>query len=91
MKKFRLLMEQHNFQFMLKNGAVGRTTLVKHDINIVVETAIKQRPCQKAYGTQPFVKEQIEKKLAQDVIQPSTSALASPIVLVKKKNGTSRF
>ena len=90
-KKFRSLVEQHKKQFTLKNGAMGRTTLVQHEINTVKKTAIKQRPLLEAFGTQPIIKEEIEKIMAQDVIEPSISAWASPIVLVKKKDGTSRF
>ena len=90
-KKFRSLVEQHRNQFMLKDGPIGRTTLVQHEIKTLDKPAIKQRPRREAYGTQPIVREEIEKMLAQDVIEPSTSAWASPIVLVKKKDGTSRF
>ena len=90
-KKFRVLVEQHKDQFMWKDGSMGRTTLVQHEIHTTEKSAIKQRPRREAYGTQPIIKEEIEKMLAQDVIEPSTSAWASPIVLVKKKDGTSRF
>ena len=93
MRTFQKLVEQYKEQFMLKNGAMGRTTLVKHEIHTMEKTAIKQRPRREAYGTQPVIKEAIEKMLAQEVIEPSTSAWASPIVLVKnsKKDGTSHF
>ena len=84
MKKFRLLVEQHKDQFMLKYRAMGRTTLVQHEIITVKITAIKQQPCREAYGTQPIVKEEIEQMLVQNVIEPSTSAWASYIVHVRR-------
>ena len=37
------------------------------------------------------VKEELDKMTKQDVIEPSSSAWASPIVLVKKKDGSIRF
>ena len=90
-QRFRTLVEQNRDQFMLKDGPMGRTNLVRHEINTTEKMSIKQRPRREAYGTQPIVKEEIEKMLAQDVIEPSTSAWASPVELVKKKDGTSRF
>ena len=76
---------------MLKNGTMKRTTLEQHEIHTMEKTALKQRPHQIAYGTQPIIKEKIEKMLAQDFIEYSTSAWAFPIVLVKKKVGTCQF
>ena len=43
------------------------------------------------FGTQQTVHQEVEKMLAQEVIELSTSAWASHEVLVKKKDGTSRF
>ena len=84
-QRFSTLVEQNRDQFMLKDGPMGRTNLVRHEINTTEKMAIKQRPRREAYGTQPIVKEEIEKMLAQDVIEPSTSTWASPVVLVKKR------
>ena len=44
MRTFRKLVEQYKEQFMLKNGAMGRTTLVQHEIHTMEKTANKQRP-----------------------------------------------
>lgn len=40
---------------------------------------------------QDAIREQVKQMLADDIIQPSTSPWASPVVLVKKKDGTLRF
>ena len=47
------------------------------------------------YRYTPTLKDEIERQVAdmltQGIIQPSTSAFSSPILLVKKKDGSSRF
>ena len=63
---------------------------MKHESNTMEKITIKQQPCRKAYGTQPIIREEFERMLAQDIIDPSTSTWALPVVLVKKKDGTSR-
>jgi hypothetical protein len=40
---------------------------------------------------QNFIKEEIERMLESNIIQPSESPWASPVVLVRKKNGKLRF
>lgn len=38
-----------------------------------------------------IIDDEIDKLLASDLIQPSTSPWSSPVVLVRKKDGTIRF
>lgn len=69
----------------------GRTNLVTHKITTTCDTPISQR----AYRTSPSMKaeirRQVEELKAQDLIEDSTSPWASPVVMVKKKDGTYRF
>ena len=63
-----------------KDGAdLGRTKKVRHRIPTRDAVPVKQRP------------RPLNKMLDQGVIEPSTSPWASPIVLVKKKDGSTRF
>ena len=53
---------------MLKEIPIRRTKQVKHEINTMEKMTIKQQPCRKAYGTQPIIREEFERMLAQDII-----------------------
>ncbi|KAJ8035952.1 hypothetical protein HOLleu_19788 [Holothuria leucospilota] len=69
----------------------GRTNLVKHTIRTGDVPPVRQR----AYRTSPSMKvevqNQIDKLLADDVIEESQSPWSSPIVMVRKKDKTYRF
>lgn len=68
------------------------TSLTKHRI-ITEDTArpIHQNPYRVAPKEREAIQDQVAKMLKDDVIQPSRSPWASPVVLVKKKDGTLRF
>lgn len=69
------------------------TDLVQHEIPTGDARPIKQKPYRIPYHLQPVVEETIRQQLAAGIIQPSSSAWASPIVLVKKKslNGETNY
>lgn len=74
------------------SSKVRRTPMAKH--RIIIDEAV--RPiCQHPYRVSPkereIIRNQVEEMLRDDVIQPSVSPWASPVVLVKKKDQTLRF
>ena len=69
----------------------GRTTLVKHYINVGYAVPVQQKPYWILYLQRESVKKELDLMLEARVIRPSTSPWASPIVLVPKKNGNVRF
>ncbi|KAE8297832.1 Retrovirus-related Pol polyprotein from transposon 17.6 Protease [Larimichthys crocea] len=70
---------------------VGRTGILKHQIFLTSPVPIRQKPYRVSPPKQKVMKELIEDMLKDDVIEPSYSAWASPVVLIPKREGKPRF
>jgi hypothetical protein len=90
-KKFDALKEENKDLFATDVSSLGRTNIVKHQIDVGNAKPIRQR----FYRTHPnedmFIKEELDRMLKKGLIKRSKSPWASPVVLVKKKNGKLRF
>ena len=77
--------------FAQDDNDLGYTDMIRHSIRTSAETAITL-PFRRIPTTQyQEVKEHIRMLLGQGVIKESHSAWASPIVLVRKKDGSLRM
>lgn len=74
---------------LMKRGT-GCTSRVKHQI-ITTSEPIKQRYYPVSPAKQKLIDAELEKMLAEDIIEPSSSPWSSPILLVPKKDGGHRF
>ena len=70
------------------NDGLRHTTVTTHKIETGEPPPIRQYPRRLPYHVREEVNRQVNDMLAQGVIQPSTSPWSSPIVLVKKKDGS---
>ena len=89
-QKLRNLLDRFGDLFVSENGELGRTSVVKHSITT------SGRPIRQPMRRQPEslkrnVNEEVEKMLSKGVIRASSSPWSSPVVMVKKKNGSWRF
>jgi hypothetical protein len=69
----------------------GLTPLAQHEIRLLHPEPVKQRCRPRNPFMQGIIDEEVDKMLAEGVIEPSDSPCSSPIVLAKKKDGKHRF
>lgn len=90
-EKLQALLLQYQDIFAPTASQLGRTNIVQHTIDTGEAPPIRLRP----YRTSPTQREEIDKQitdvLSQNIIQESVSPWSAPVVLVKKKDGTTRF
>ena len=70
---------------------IGRTSLTSHKIDTGDQKPIKQPPRRLPLAKVDIAQKAIKEMHEQGVVEPSNSPWMSPIVLVKKKDGTQRF
>ena len=73
------------------NREPGRTSLVKHKIITSNMPAIRQRPRRMVPDKKKEVMEELKALLETGIVEESSSAWASPIVMVAKKDGSNRI
>lgn len=85
------LLEKYSFVFATEDEDLGHTDKVKHEIHLTDDIPVTQ-PYRRIPPTlYSEVREHIGKLLRKGVIRESSSAYASPIVLVRKTDGTLRL
>ena len=73
------------------DDSLGRTSLLKHSIDTGTAPPVRQSVRRISPVKKQEVNQLLESMLNKDVIQPSCSPWAAPIVLVQKKDGSTRF
>ena len=70
---------------------LGRTDVVTHDIPTGDARPVRLPPYRLAPKSRDFLREEIKTLLEQEIIEPSKSPWDAPIVLVAKKDGSTRM
>ena len=84
-------LDEYAVLFETENAEYGIAKDVQHTIETGDAKAISQPPHRVSPAERALIKEMTEEMLKNKVIQPSISPWASPVVLVKKKDGKQRF
>ena len=87
----RNLLLEHHEAFALSETEQGRTDLVQFKIDTGDAIPKKQPVRRVPFAVRNEVQHQLKLMEEMGVVQPSISPWASPIVLVRKKDGTLRF
>ena len=90
-RQLQMAMAARKHLFAKGKGDLGRTDIVQHRIHTGDQPAIKQRVRRYPAARREEERQLVEDMLAIGIIQESNSAWSSPTVLVKKKDGTTRF
>ena len=77
--------------FCTKSQALGQTNVVLHDIETGDSDPIKCRMRRPPLGLKEETLKEEQQMREMGVIEPSDSPWASPVVLVRKKDGTLRY
>lgn len=85
------LLREYSSVFAAHDQDLGCTHLVTHDIPLLDDIPVRQRYRRIPPSDYELVKEHIHKLLEAEVIRESSSPYASPIVLVRKKDGSLRL
>ena len=89
--QLRTILTEYADTFTQSDADLGSTNVVSHSINTGDHSPIRQPPRRIPFALRRKVEEMVDNMLRQGVIWPSKSPWASPIVLVAKKDGSTRF
>ncbi|KAK9679855.1 Reverse transcriptase (RNA-dependent DNA polymerase) [Popillia japonica] len=73
------------------NKTLGKTNLAEHEIDTGNALPIRSKPYRVSKKEREIIQEQVSEMLELGIIRPSDSEWSSPVVLVKKPNGSFRF
>ena len=91
-KKLAELLTKHQNAFASGPDDLGRTHLVQHEIRTPPDLRPLRQPARRfPFWKQTEAKEIVDDLLKRDLIEPSASPWAAPVVMVKKKDNTTRL
>eukprot|EP00731_Ephydatia_muelleri_P008358 Em0004g696a len=86
-----VLLQEYADVFCFRSNELGRTSVLRHHINIENASPIHQLPRRVPQARREEVRRLLREMLDNGVIEPSDSSWSSLVVLAKKKDGSLRF
>lgn len=90
-QQFRDFLKKNIDMFAVDPKCPGTNTQVKHHIDTGEHPPIKQHPYRSSFKENEIIQKEVKTMLQNNTIRPSRSPWSSPVVLVTKKDGTTRF
>ena len=90
-QRFRETVRNHANVFAPLGGQLPQTKSIQHTITVTTKQAFRMPHYRYSEEKRREIDQQIKEMLAAQIIEPSTSAYNSPIVMAKKKDGSFRF
>ena len=91
LEQLQQLVEEYHEVFALAEDEMGCTDVVKHKIDTGDHPPIKQYPRRTPFVQRAKIASMITDMEKKGIVKPSVSPWASPVILVPKKDGTTRF
>ena len=89
--KMNSMLLTHRDCFARGSEDLGHCKTLSHAINTGEVKPIHQAPYPSAFKQRAIIQDQVDDMLKNGVIEPSHSPWSSPVILVKKKDGSFRF
>lgn len=90
-ERLRALLLMNQSVFAKYKWDIGRTDVVTHKIITQNTDPIRQKPRRLPFAQRSELASQIDNMLCSDIIEPSESPWSPPLVLVRKKDGSTRI
>ncbi|UYV63051.1 hypothetical protein LAZ67_2002979 [Cordylochernes scorpioides] len=89
--KFMNILKKFSDVFDFSGKSQPARSKIKHKIDTGDHAPTKQRPYRVSGMERKIIQQEVDRMMEQNIIQFSESPWSSPVVLVKKKNGSWRF
>ena len=90
-EQIKNLISRYKHLFAVNASQLTKAKGIEHKFELTDYKPINKSPYRTSAKEKEIIKTQVNEMLEQQVIRPSKSDYASPVVLVKKKNGDMRF
>ena len=88
LQPFKDFLIDHHNAFSLEEGERGETDIVQFDIDTADDPPQKQPPRRIHFVVRQEVAKQLKQMQESGVVRPSCSPLSSPVVMVRKRDGS---